>query len=296
MASMGILTRKIESASKLKTVVRTMKALSSANIGQYEMAVSSLREYADNVALGIYACLLKNPKGPLEENPSPAKHVRCSILVGSDLGLVGKFNDTLVEYFLKTTASWEQPHVLWVIGDRIIPLLPPDQSRIEKVYAVPGSVQAITPLVGRVLKDAVSALNTNVIGEYYLFYQKHEGGLGYTPSHQRILPIDQNWLDPFKEREWPTDKLPEVIGKVEKTLLADIEEFLFISLFRAFSESLASENASRLAAMQRAEKNIDKLLERLKKEYHKLRQETIDEELFDIIAGFEALSDTKRKS
>ena len=68
-----------------------------------------------------------------------------------------------------------------------------------------------------------------------------------------------------------------------------IREYLFVSLFRACAESLASENASRLAAMQRADKNIDELLEELNGTFHRLRQSSIDEELFDVIAGFEAL-------
>jgi F0F1-type ATP synthase membrane subunit c/vacuolar-type H+-ATPase subunit K len=66
-------------------------------------------------------------------------------------------------------------------------------------------------------------------------------------------------------------------------------EYLFVSLFRACAESLASENASRLAAMQRADKNIDELLEDLNGTFHRLRQSGIDEELFDVISGFEAL-------
>lgn len=68
-----------------------------------------------------------------------------------------------------------------------------------------------------------------------------------------------------------------------------IREYLFISFFRACAESLASENASRLAAMERADKNIDELLENLHGAFHRLRQGGIDEELFDVIAGFEAL-------
>ncbi len=59
------------------------------------------------------------------------------------------------------------------------------------------------------------------------------------------------------------------------------------------AESLASENASRLAAMQRAEKNINELLDDLTHSYHQLRQSSIDEELFDVVSGFEAL---KKKS
>ena len=76
------------------------------------------------------------------------------------------------------------------------------------------------------------------------------------------------------------------------TLLALISEYLFISLFKACAESLASENASRLDAMQRAEKNIGDLLDDLNKKYHRLRQSSIDEELFDVVSGFEALKST----
>jgi F-type H+-transporting ATPase subunit gamma len=78
-------------------------------------------------------------------------------------------------------------------------------------------------------------------------------------------------------------------GKIE-TLRALIRDYLFVSLFRACAESLASENASRLAAMQCADKNIDELLEDLNGSFHRLRQSGIDEELFEVISGFEALT------
>ena len=74
------------------------------------------------------------------------------------------------------------------------------------------------------------------------------------------------------------------------TLRSLIREYLFISLFRACAESLASENASRLAAMERADRNIKDLLEQLHGSFHRLRQGSIDEELFDVTAGYEALA------
>jgi F-type H+-transporting ATPase subunit gamma len=86
------------------------------------------------------------------------------------------------------------------------------------------------------------------------------------------------------------ENLPEIMGGKTETLRALIREYLFVSLFRACAESLASENASRLAAMQRADKNIDELLENLNRTFHRLRQSGIDEELFEVISGFEALS------
>lgn len=92
------------------------------------------------------------------------------------------------------------------------------------------------------------------------------------------------------ELPWPTGNLPEIMGGCTATLRVLIREYFFVSLFRVCAESLASENASRLAAMQRADKNIDELLTDLKGSFHRLRQSCIDEELFDVIAGFEALN------
>ena len=74
------------------------------------------------------------------------------------------------------------------------------------------------------------------------------------------------------------------------TLRALIREYLFISLFRACAESLASENASRLSAMDRADRNIKELLEHLNGRLRRQRQGLIDEELFDVTAGYEALA------
>jgi F-type H+-transporting ATPase subunit gamma len=93
---------------------------------------------------------------------------------------------------------------------------------------------------------------------------------------------------------WPTKTPPEVMEGGTVTLRALIREYLFISLFRACAESLASENASRLAAMERADKNINELLETLHGTFHRIRQAGIDEELFDVISGFEALAKAKR--
>jgi F-type H+-transporting ATPase subunit gamma len=130
-------------------------------------------------------------------------------------------------------------------------------------------------------------------GALDLFYNRPDAGAGYTPVTQRLLPLDASWRTGLLAQDWPTTALPEVLGPPPEVLKALIREYLFVALFRACASSLASENASRLSAMQRADKNIDTLLDSLHGSYHSLRQAGIDEELFDVTAGFEALSPTR---
>ncbi|MBK5106242.1 MAG: F0F1 ATP synthase subunit gamma, partial [Burkholderiales bacterium] len=130
----------------------------------------------------------------------------------------------------------------------------------------------------------------------HLFYNRPSSAAVYAPIGQQLLPLDDAWRGKLAELPWPTGNLPEVMGGGSATLRALIREYLFVSLYRACAESLASENASRLAAMQRAEKNIDDLLEDLNGAFHRLRQSGIDEELFDVVSGFEALSGERREA
>jgi len=157
-------------------------------------------------------------------------------------------------------------------------------------FTVPNSVKAITPLVGQILVERETRHSQDEVAELHLFYNRPTSGAVYAPVHQRLLPLDENWRRRLAELPWPTGNLPEVMGGGTATLRALIREYLFVSLFRACAESLASENASRLEAMQRAENNIDELLEHLNGTFHRLRQSGIDEELFDVTSGFEALT------
>ena len=77
----------------------------------------------------------------------------------------------------------------------------------------------------------------------------------------------------------------------DKLAAALFQQYFFVSLYRACAESLKSENTSRLSAMQTAEKNISERLGELNMQFNQQRQTTITEELFDIVAGFEALNE-----
>ena len=96
-----------------------------------------------------------------------------------------------------------------------------------------------------------------ISGRYTSFIINQKSVATYKPFRQRLFPFDQEWQRDLGKIRWPTKMLPQVIGSQRFDVLALIREYLVVSLFKACAESLASENASRLAAMQRAERNID---------------------------------------
>ncbi|MDD5456383.1 MAG: F0F1 ATP synthase subunit gamma [Candidatus Margulisbacteria bacterium] len=284
------LRRKITIAGDLQSVVRTMKALAASNIGQYEESVRALANYHHVVELGLGTCFRKTK--PERSTPKRQKQadITGAVVFGSDQGLVGQFNDVIVEYAVKTLSALSSHPKVWAVGERVHTRLTDSGLEVTGFFAVPGSVNSITPMIGQILVESETYLQQNRSTELYLFYNRPTSKAGYTPIGQRLLPLDETWRRNLSLIPWPTKNIPEVMGKGSKTLRAFIREYLFVSLFRACSESLASENASRLAAMQRADKNIDELLEYLNETFHRLRQSGIDEELFDVISGFEALS------
>ncbi len=122
-----------------------------------------------------------------------------------------------------------------------------------------------------------------------LFHNRPSGGASYEQQWLLLMPPDEQWLARMAGEKWPGRSLPMISVPWQQAMTSLISEYLFVALYRGFATSLAAENSARLAAMQRAEKNIEELQFDLQSHYHSLRQAVITEELLDIISGFEAL-------
>lgn len=294
MDTLESLHRKLDGAEELKSVVRTMKAVAASNIGQYELAVRSLGEYYRTVSLGIVAYFRQEKMDVVMENTPPKSNdekIILAVVLGSDQGLVGQFNDSLTEFVRQSLQAFPGKKEVWAVGERVQLLLSDIGYDVSELFPVPSSVNAITPLVQQILVKSEERFDKGNVKEVYIFHNRPISASGYEPVIQRLLPLDEKWRQSLEELEWPTKMIPQVIGENRPTLLALFHAYLFASLFKSCAESLASENASRLASMQRAEKNIDELLDDLSHKFHSLRQSSIDEELFDVVSGFEALKD-----
>ncbi len=282
-------------------MVRSMKALAASSIGQYERAVAALHEYYRTVELGLYACLrgraaaggqagtaLAEASSPTGAPAAPSGGKVGAIVFGSDQGLVGRFNEVLMDFAMSNIHP--PPGRIWAVGERMQALIPTALIAVPQAWAVPASVEAITALVERVLVDIGAARDRGEIAELHVFHNRPKTAGAYAPVGRRLLPLDAAWRSGIAAVRWPTRSEPQVIDPPGPALEAFIRGYLFVILFQACAESLAAENASRLAAMQRAEKNIREILEDLRGKYRRLRQEAIDDELFEVISGYESLA------
>ncbi len=296
--TMESLRRNINRAGDLQSVVRTMKALATSNIGQYEKAVSALDDYYRTVELGLSVFFKDSTPDIFYSGLKRQKKaiVIGAIVFGSDQGLVGQFNDIVADYAVKILSALPGKAQVLAVGERVHARLEDTNLQIMELFTVPNSIKAITPLVEQILVKIETSHSQGKVSEIHIFYNLHKSRTLYEPTGQLLLPLDKIWSQELAELPWPTKNLPEIIDESTSTLQALIREDLFVSLFRACAESLASENASRLAAMQHADRNIEEMLEDLNGKYYRLRQNSIDEELFEVFSGFEALSHSRNSA
>jgi F-type H+-transporting ATPase subunit gamma len=290
------LRHKINGAEQLGSVVRAMKAVAASSIGQYEAAVAALGEYERSVDLGLSLCL-RGEQAAAPPTPAPAlasatarDRPMGALVFGTDQGLVGRFNELIGDFAVQTLRSLPGPKMIWVVGERACSSLEEAGLCVRKRFAVPNSVAAITALVAEIQLEIEGYTAAERGGEVHVFHNRPQSGTRYQVSSQRLLPLDAAWRKRLIEIPWPNGQLAQVLGGAGPNLAALVHEHLFISLYKACAESLASENASRLEAMQRAERNIETVSAELRRSLNRLRQNSIDEELFDVVSGFNALT------
>jgi F-type H+-transporting ATPase subunit gamma len=208
---------------------------------------------------------------------------------------VGALNEQVLSHAMAAMDGLNVKHedrTIMAVGERMMALLEDPGQPVEAFCPVPGSVAGITPRVQETLMNIESWNRERGLEQIYLFYSSTEvSGVTSQPHTVHLLPLDQVWLLNLRAQSWPSHALPIFTMDWDQLFSLLIHEYLFISLYRAFAESLASENASRLASMQAAEKNIEEMLSGLKTHFQQQRQMSITEELLDIVAGFEALKE-----
>lgn len=209
--------------------------------------------------------------------------------------MAGSLNEQIVAHTVDTLKKESDPAnnpVVLAVGERALGHLEDVGFQVSDTFHLPGSASGITPHVQKIVMRIETWREKYGVDRVLLFHSRPTSQSNFRPHTVRMLPIDKYWLEQLKGKKWESRCLPAFTIDPELLFSALVREYLFVSIFRAFVESLASENASRLASMQGAEKNIGERLAELNNQYHQRRQMAITEELLDIVAGFEALQES----
>jgi F-type H+-transporting ATPase subunit gamma len=290
MPTLESLNRKIKTAHDLLGVVRTMKSLAAVNIRQFERAVASLEQYRQVVDLGWTVFLRM---GRPMDTPSRNLGSIC-LVVGSDQGMCGQFNESLWPFAherAREQATGGQDWIYWIVGEKVHGILADAGVPTDVHFPAPASLNAVNAQIRAVIGMIEQWRSSKKLEQFAICHHVLGEHGGYAPVFQRVLPLDASWADARRSTPWPNRCLP-MLGASRETMFTHLfRQYLFISFYRAFAQSLAAENAARLMAMQAAEKNILDLLDDLQARFREQRQAGITNELLDIISGFEALSD-----
>ncbi len=296
MQTIEAIRRRVNNAEDLLSIVRTMKTLAAVNIRQYEKAVEALVDYNRTIEMGFQIILRDRPD---EIIPARTDHpARAGVVIfGSDQGMCGQFNEQITQFSLAQLdrLQVQKPdRLILALGVRLIAYLDAIGVTVDEARSIPGSMAAITEMIQDIVVKIDGWHSHQGVSRVFLFYNHPLTGAAYRPHWLSLLPVKPENFRYLAEQTWESRSVPIYTMEWQQLFSALLRQYLFVSLYRAFAESLMSENASRLATMQAAERNIKDHLEELNALFHQQRQRMITEELLDIVSGFEALADDKR--
>ena len=289
MQTLEALSRRIATTEDLRAIVRTMKSLSAVSIRQYEHAVAALRDYTRTVELALQVLLRDRP--PAARATAAPRGPVLVVVFGSDHGLCGRFNDDIARFAQERLGELDAagtPHRCLAVGARAEARLAARGELAHERLSLPGSVSGLAMLAQAVLVQLDAWGAGSEVERVLLIYNRRAGATIAAPHMRQLLPFSPERLRNLAARRWPSRRLPTFTMEPGRLLSAVIRQYLFSSVYRAAAESLASEHASRLASMQAAERTIAERLDEQHGEFRRVRQQTITEELLDIVTGFEA--------
>ncbi len=290
METFEALGRRIGTTKDLRAIIGTMKSLSMVSVHQYDQAVAALHGYHRTIELGLQVLIRRHVELDLasdDDGPTIA------ILFGSDHGLCGRFNDQIVRFAVAELgrSARTAADVLWLpVGAQAGSRLEALGTSIDEEVRLPGAVNGLTATTQEILLIIDRWRKKRGPARVLLFHNRRTDQVTADVSRMQLWPLDRTWLQSIARRPWPSRRLPTFTMKADQLFAALVRQHLFVMIFRAGAESLASEHATRLMAMQAAERNIDERLEEMNGRFRRMRQQSITEELLDVVAGFESLT------
>jgi len=313
MASLKALKNRISSVKSTQKITKAMKMVAAAKLRRAQQAAEAGRPYAERLNAVMASLASKVTVGPssprlLAGTGSDQKHLL--VVATSERGLAGASNTNIVRAARQTAdalIAQGKDVRFYLIGKKgraVLQRLYPgkivhqvDQSHIKNV--------AFTDAL-EVAKDLIARFEAGEYDVAHLFFAKFQSALVQIPTELQIIPVPVEAAatlttrvseDGTRVQQVSTHGIPANDGGAaveyepdEETILADLlPRNVAIQLFRAMLENAASEQGSRMNAMDNATRNAGDMINRLSIIYNRTRQAAITTELVEIISGAEAL-------
>jgi len=293
MASLKALKNRISSVKSTQKITKAMKMVAAAKLRRAQMAAEAGRPYAERLN-GVMASLASKvtvgPSSPKLLAGTGSDHKHLLVVATSERGLAGAFNTNIVRAARLTAnalIAQGKDVRFYLIGKKgraVLQRLYPgkivhqvDQSHIKNVAFADAH---------HVADDLIARFEAGEYDVAHLFFAKFQSALVQIPTELQIIPVSL----PANDSQAPSDGAAVEYEPDEEAILAELlPRNVAIQLFRAMLENAASEQGSRMNAMDNATRNAGDMINRLSIQYNRTRQAAITTELVEIISGAEAL-------
>ena len=292
MASLKEVKTRIASVNSTRKITSAMKMVASSKLHKAQQSIESMRPY-ERLLNKIMGTFVQSMEGEL---PSPYAAVRpvqrvALVVYTSNSSLCGGFNANIIKAFNKKVETYRKE------GVEVAQVVAFGKKALEAVRkagwtdAQDCGVLLDHPAYAPAAKVAAELMQKFVDGEVdrvELIYHHFRSSASQVITQETLLPIsiDATATGEAAEEKHSGKKLDFIVEpSKEQIVLQLIPKALYLKLYTSLLDSLASEHAARVIAMQIATDNADELLRELTLTYNKTRQQAITTELLDIVGG-----------
>jgi F-type H+-transporting ATPase subunit gamma len=290
MPSLKSLKNRITSVKSTQKITKAMKMVAAAKLRRAQEAAEAARPYSERMAAVMASLASRVTVGP--ESPrllagTGNDQVHLLVVCSSERGLAGGFNSNIAKLAKKTLeelqAQGKTVKLLFVGKKARAPFARTHKDLIVDTVDMSHIKNVAFADAKAVADDVVARFEAGEFDVAHLFFSTFRSALNQEPTRLQIipaaLPVAGGAADASVEYE------PD-----EETILADLlPKNLAVQVFRALLENAASEQGSRMTAMDSATRNAGDMITRLSITYNRTRQAAITKELIEIISGAEAL-------
>lgn len=296
MASLKALKIRIGSVKSTQKITKAMKMVAAAKLRRAQEAAEAGRPYAqrlESVVASLASKVTVSESSPKLLAGTGKDQVHLFVVATSDKGLAGAFNTNIARLArrraqeLIAEGKTVKFYTIGRKGRAVLNRLFP-KSFIHSIE--PGDLGKLKFADARgFADDLIARFEAGEFDVAHLFYSNFKSVLTQEPTEQQIIPVA------VPQGNGDTTPSGAVAAAVtyepdEESILADLlPRNVAIQLYRAMRENAASEQGSKMTAMDNATRNAGDLIKRLSIQYNRARQAAITTELVEIISGAEAL-------